>query len=70
MWDAQQGVPHNGDYPLYKNTAYAIELNVTVPIEQWNRDIRIMLEEPGYFGTDGFRYINTRQEDIRPIKAH
>jgi len=70
MWDSQGGVPINGDYPLHINTAYAIELNVTVPIEQWNRDIRIMLEEPGFFGADGFRYINTRQEDIRPIKAN
>lgn len=70
MWDSQQGVPVNGDYPLHTNTAYAIELNVTVPIAAWNRDIRIMLEEPGFFGTDGFRYINTRQEKIRPIKTN
>lgn len=69
MWDSQGGVPVNGDYPLNKNTAYAIELNVTVPIKEWNRDIRIMLEEPGFFGQDGFRYINTRQEAIIPIKA-
>ena len=69
MWDSQQGVPVNGDYPLNRNTAYAIELNVTVPIKEWNRNIRIMLEEPGYFGEDGFRYINTRQEEIIPIKA-
>ncbi|MDJ0647029.1 MAG: M24 family metallopeptidase, partial [Flavobacteriaceae bacterium] len=69
MWDAQQGVPVNGDHPLHKNTAYAIELNVTVPIQEWNRDIRIMLEEPGFFGEHGFRYINTRQEAIIPIKT-
>lgn len=69
MWDSQQGVPVNGDYPLNNNTAYAIELNVTVAIKEWNRDIRIMLEEPGFFGENGFRYINTRQKAIIPIKA-
>lgn len=68
MWDSQGGVPFNGDYPLHKNTVYAIELNTTVIIPEWNTDIRIMLEEAGFFGTNGFRYVNGRQESIRPIK--
>ncbi len=69
MWDSQGGVPVNGDYPLFKNTAYAIELNTTVNIPEWQRDIRIMLEEPGYFGDGSFRYINERQEKIRAINT-
>jgi len=68
MWDAQEGVPVNGDYPLHVNTVYAIELNTTVFIEQWNRDIRIMLEEAGFYGTEGFRYVNQRQEAIKLVK--
>ena len=60
MWDSQGGVPFTGDYPLQFNTAYAIELNTTVYIEEWEKDIRIMLEVPGFFGEDGFRYINGR----------
>lgn len=68
MWDAQEGVPVNGDYPLHLNTVYAIELNTTVFIEEWNRDIRIMLEEAGYFGPNGFRYVNKRQEKIKLLK--
>ena len=67
MWDSQSGVKGNGDYPLYKNTAYAIELNITSYIKEWSRDIRIMLEEAGYFGVEGFRYVNQRQTEIRPI---
>ncbi|WP_375252348.1 M24 family metallopeptidase, partial [Dokdonia donghaensis] len=47
MWDSQGGVPGTGDYPLYENTGYAIELNTTVKIPEWNKDIRIMLEEAG-----------------------
>lgn len=68
MWDSQEGVPFNGDYPLQKNTAYAIELNTTVFIKEWNKDIRIMLEEAGFFGDDIFEYVNERQTAIKPIK--
>ena len=68
MWDSQEGVPVNGDYPLHLNTVYAIELNTTVFIEEWKRDIRIMLEEAGYFGPNGFRYVNKRQEQIKLVK--
>jgi Xaa-Pro aminopeptidase len=70
MWDSQGGVPVNGDYPLHKNTAYAIELNTTVFLKAWNRDVRIMLEEPGFFGEKGFRYINKRQEAILPVNVN
>ena len=69
MWDSQAGVPGTGDYPLYRNTVYAIELNTTVTIPAWDKDIRIMLEEAGFYGDKGFRYVNKRQESIRPIKA-
>ena len=70
MWDSQGGVPFNGDYPLQKNTAYAIELNTTVSINEWNKDIRIMSEEAGYFGDDTFEYVNERQTAIKPIKTN
>ena len=64
MWDSQGGVPFTGDYPLQFNTAYAIELNTTVYIEEWEKDVRIMLEVPGFFGKNGFRYINGRLKEF------
>ncbi|MEM8999618.1 MAG: M24 family metallopeptidase [Bacteroidota bacterium] len=66
MWDAQGGVMKDDgeNYPLNPNTVYAIELNTTVHIPQWKRDIRIMLEEAGFFGAQGFRYVNGRQTDF------
>ena len=64
MWDSQGGVPFSGDYPLQHNTAYAIELNTTVYIPEWKKDIRIMLEVPGFYGKNGFRYINGRQTEL------
>ncbi len=64
MWDMQGGVPHTGDYPLHYNTAYSIELNCTVNIPEWKKDIRIQLEEDGYFDETGFRYLDGRQKEI------
>jgi hypothetical protein len=64
MWDSQNGVPDTGDFPLHINTSYAIELNSKVFVPAWNKDIRIMLEEAGFYGQDGFRYINKRQENL------
>ncbi|HMJ71248.1 MAG TPA: M24 family metallopeptidase [Cyclobacteriaceae bacterium] len=64
MWDAQDGVPFNGDYPMHLKTGYSIELNCTVNIPEWKKDVRIMLEEDGYFDEKGFRYIDGRQQEI------
>lgn len=69
MWDSQNGVPVKGDYSLHNNTVYAIELNVTVAIKEWQKDIRIMLEEAGFFGEGIHEYVNERQEEIKPIKS-
>lgn len=66
MWDAQDGVMKDDgeNYPLNPNTVYAIELNSTVNIPEWKRDIRIMLEEAGFYGEEGFRYVNGRQTEL------
>ena len=65
MWDKQGGVPGTGDYPLYPNTAYAIELNVTVSVPAWNnQDVRIMLEENALFDGTQVRYIDGRRTDL------
>lgn len=64
MWDAQQGVPYTGDYPLYTNTAYSIELNAATFIEEWGKEIRIMLEEEAMFDESGIDYIDGRQTEL------
>jgi len=75
MWDSQGGVMRDDgeNYGLNPNTVYAIELNTTVNIPEWNRDIRIMLEEAGFYGEEGFRYVNGRQTElllIPRVKGH
>ena len=52
------------NYLLNPNTVYAIELNTTITIPEWKRDIRIMLEEAGFYGENGFRYVNERQTKL------
>ncbi|MFI8378810.1 M24 family metallopeptidase [Leeuwenhoekiella sp. NPDC079379] len=64
MWDAQDGVEGSGDYKLFPNTVYAIELNTTVNLPEWNKDIRIMLEEAGLWNSKGFSYVNKRQQEL------
>ncbi|MGB6150782.1 MAG: M24 family metallopeptidase [Pricia sp.] len=75
MWDSQGGVmaADGESYPLNPNTVYAIELNTTITVPEWKKDIRIMLEEAGFYGEDGFRYVNGRQTElllIPRVKSH
>lgn len=67
MWDSQDGVPGDGDYPLHLNTAYSIELNAATYIEEWGKEIRIMLEEEAFFDESGVWYIDGRQKEIMTI---
>ncbi|MBO6573602.1 MAG: M24 family metallopeptidase [Balneola sp.] len=67
MWDSQGGVPGSGDYPLHLNTAYSIELNAATFIEEWGKEIRIMLEEDAFFDETGVWYIDGRQKEIMMI---
>jgi Xaa-Pro aminopeptidase len=74
LWDQQGGVPDKGDYPLYPNTAYSIELNNVVYLPEWGKDVRIMLEEDGFWDGESFRYIDGRQTELytvpRLLPAH
>ena len=68
LWDQQGGVPVRGDYPLYPNTAYSIELNTKVYLEPWGKDIRMMMEEDGFWDGETFRYIDGRQMELYLVK--
>lgn len=73
LWDQQGGVPHKGDYPLYPNTAYSIELNTAVYLPEWNKEIRMMMEEDAFFDGETVRYIDGRQTElflIPRLKSH
>ncbi|MEE4299718.1 MAG: M24 family metallopeptidase [Pseudomonadales bacterium] len=62
MWDAQEGVPGDGDYPLHADTAYSIELFAATEIDAWGgKKVRIKLEEDAFFDGETVRYIDGRQ---------
>jgi hypothetical protein len=67
MWDNQGDTPGAGDYPLYPNTVYAIELNAVVFLKEWNKELRVQLEEGAFFDGEKVTYLNGRQVEIMPI---
>ncbi len=69
LWDRQDGVPVRGEYPLYYNTCYAIEMNNRYKVSEWdNMDVRVGLEEGGVFTEDGCKFIDGRQTQLFLIK--
>ena len=64
MWDQQGGVPGGGDYPIYPNTAYSIELYAETNVPSWGKPVRIKLEEDAMFDGNSVYYIDGRQKEI------
>ena len=65
LWDMQEGVPGAGDYPLYPDTAYSIELSSTSTVPEWDdQDVRIMLEQDAFFDGTAVRYLDGRQTEL------
>ena len=54
LWDMQGGIGLKGEFPLHKNTCYALELNTESVIEEWdNQVVRFSAEESVAFTEDG-----------------
>ena len=65
LWDQQEGVPGVGDYPLFDDTVYSIELNIVKSVPEWNdQDVRIMLEEDAVLSGGEMRWLDGRQEAL------
>ncbi len=62
MWDNQGPTPIRGDWPLYPDTAYAIEGNVKVELEMWGgQDVQIKLEQSAVYDGERVLYLAGRQ---------
>jgi len=70
LWDQQRAIPGRGDYPLFTNTAYAIELNARMTIPEWDdQEIRIALEQDAVYIKDvGVYYLDGRQTTFHLVK--
>ncbi len=64
MWDQQDGVPGDGDYPIHPNTAYSIELYAETEIPSWGKSVRIRLEEDAFYDGESTWYIDGRQREF------
>ena len=54
LWDMQGGIGLKGEFPLHKNTCYALELNTESALEEWGGQVvRFSAEETVSFTEDG-----------------
>ncbi len=68
LWDRQDGVPGNGDYPLHDSTCYSIELNVRHPVPEWGgQEVRIALEEDAVLTDGAVSWLSGRQTELHLI---
>ncbi|AKS41234.1 M24 family metallopeptidase [Wenzhouxiangella marina] len=69
MWDLPAEVANTGDWPLYPNTAYAIEGNVAVPLAEWNgQHVQIKLEQSAIFDGERVIYLAGRQTEWHVVR--
>ncbi len=64
LWDQQEGVPGQGDYPIRPDTAWSIELSVEVDVPEFGHPVRIMLEEDAFHDGAQVTFLDGRQTDL------
>jgi hypothetical protein len=68
MWDDQNASPPQGDYPIYPDTVWAIELNAEHAVAEWGgKPVRFMLEENAFFDGKVVRFLDGRQTHFHLI---
>jgi hypothetical protein len=69
MWDVPGAVAGAGDWPLYPNTAYAIEGSIKVAVDEWEGQlVHIKLEQGAVFDGDQVLYLGGRQTEWHVIR--
>jgi len=70
LGDMQNGVPGLGDYPLYPDTCWAIELSVAAAVPEWGGlEVPFALEQSAVFTASGVLYPAGRQTRFHLIKG-
>jgi Xaa-Pro aminopeptidase len=65
LWDNQVAVEGQGDYPVWPDTAYSIELQARVAVPEWDGQVvQVMLEEDAFFDGDACRFLDGRQTEL------
>jgi hypothetical protein len=69
MWDNQGDTPVRGDWPLYPNTAYAIEGNIKAQVPEWDDQyVQIKLEQSAFFDGERVIYLAGRQTEWHVVR--
>lgn len=64
LWDNQDGIPGEGDYPVRPSTAYSIELQARVAVPEWDGQVvQFMLEEDAWLDERGYAFLDGRQQE-------
>lgn len=68
LWDQQDGVPGRGDYPLYPDTCYAIELNAKRKVPEWSdQEVRMSLEQDAWWTGERLVFMAGRQKKLHLV---
>ncbi|MGB9906343.1 MAG: M24 family metallopeptidase [Candidatus Saccharicenans sp.] len=69
LWDKQDGVPGQGDYELFYDTCYSIELNCRSQVPEWdNQEVVMGLEQDAAFTRQGVIYLDGRQTVLHLVR--
>ena len=68
LWDQQGGVPGDGDYPLYDNTAYSLELNARVYVDTYKAEVRMPMETDILYKGGKVYFLAGRQTEFHLVK--
>lgn len=64
LWDRQEGLPGEGDYPVRPSSAWSIELQARVAVQEWDGQVvQFMLEEDAWLDEDGCDFLDGRQTE-------
>ena len=65
LWERQGGVPVRGDYELFDDTCYSIELNVKREVSEWDgQEVLFGLEGEAALAGGGVRWLSGRQTEF------
>mgnify|MGYP006158852365 FL=1 len=69
MWDDQSGGADGGKWPLYPDTAYAIEGNIKARVPEWGRQwVQVKLEQSAIFDGKKVTYLAGRQTQWHVVR--
>ncbi|WP_017666582.1 M24 family metallopeptidase [Sandarakinorhabdus sp. AAP62] len=67
-WEHQNPIPGRGDYRIYPDTAWSIELAALARVPEWGgAEVRFPLEVDGFWNGSSWRWIDGRQTQLHLI---